>query len=168
MRLKHPFKALLISFLVRKHKIIKNITGVDYMTVEDITEVKNWSMHIINDILKHLDVDDNKSCPWCRLFYFGCGTIRCGYGTRHGYCIKYPNRAHRELNLNSTYGKIISDLNTKAADPDIVYIHPHPNLDISHLTDIRNLVREIKATYVSLKTIYKYQDISNYPTGGMG
>ena len=80
------------GFIYRKGKIIKDLTGVDYITEKDESELKKWQdsdiLIVANKFYK--GKGDTDVCPWCLLFIYKHGNkggcIECTYGKRHGRC----------------------------------------------------------------------------------
>ena len=96
----------IIKILELKQARIKELTGLDYITPEDLEEIKKINTKQIKKIMNRIkenynDLDDSDICPWCSVSFDECG--RCSYGTRHGFCDQE----------NSKYRKIIDKLGHK-------------------------------------------------------
>lgn len=95
------------GFILRKGKIIKELTGIDYITDEDKEEMREWTdpniLTIVHNFYK--ESSDMSICPWCILSgYITCSYYEktkvcqnCGYGKRHGICWKEDGNTYSEI-----------------------------------------------------------------------
>jgi hypothetical protein len=110
-------KEKLIRFLEKKNEIVKEMTGLSYITKEDIEDIKNWKDKnsekawetiVLNMEMSSFRTSKNKIvlpndcflCPWC-IIYDDEDCNNCGYKKRHGDC----------ESANSLYKKICNTKN---------------------------------------------------------
>lgn len=121
---------IIVKILMCKQEKIKHLTNIDYITDEDIEEVKTWSNEICtqildcmyNELCKLHYKEDHVICPWCIKIDYRtkdryCAT--CKYGKRHGVCW---------LGYSNTYQSILNQL---------------PGHDIEYIKDIPRLIDDI-------------------------
>ena len=84
------YKEKLIKYVQAKNKYIKNITGIDYVTEDDITDIMSWKKSECRQIWQKLNpAEEITGCPWCiktytKHPYLDCDA--CSYGNRNGEC----------------------------------------------------------------------------------
>ena len=97
------YKEKVIEFVMTKNALVSLYTELDYITNEDIEEIKSWSEEDCGIVYKHMAkyiirsinmpfstiIEDEVTCPWCIYsskikIYYDCDD--CGYGKRNGFC----------------------------------------------------------------------------------
>jgi hypothetical protein len=84
------YKEKLIKYVQAKNKYIKNITGINYVTEDDIDDIMSWEEEECKQIWRTLyPADELHGCPWCIKTYtkhlrLNCGA--CSYGNRNNKC----------------------------------------------------------------------------------
>lgn len=98
-------KEKILEYLKRKHKLINNITGLNYCYDSDFDDVEKWEDRICDQIwsemlayAKNQKLVLNrgglsaKLCPWCLFKHFMLiDCAKCGWGRAHGggNCMSY-------------------------------------------------------------------------------
>jgi len=138
---------LLIYYLQEKNTIIRNLVGMDYITNEDIEEIKEWSEKSVKLSLSNIGKtsSDIDNCPWCARFntvskaYNETSCLKCNYKNRHGSCIK---------NSNGDYSKIITSLRKLRVVSS--------GEGVSTVLGIKELLKNIRCTFKTMKNAFRY------------
>ncbi len=115
------YKQKIIEFVKLKNAIIEDLTGVNYITLQDITDIQKWLEDSCERIYKRLEYVIFKesihgvytdACPWC--IKYGVHCYSCEYKTNHGRCgekdslfVKYKKPGVDTLFSNVTYRGIL-------------------------------------------------------------
>jgi hypothetical protein len=103
------------EFVWSKGRILKEITGIDFITDEDRIEVEAWpdsDILIIANNFYRKDTDEY-ICPWCIIFkhrYLDNGCEYCTYGNRHGICRLEEDNVYERILFSLFRQKIIMAL----------------------------------------------------------
>ncbi len=122
------FKEKIIKFVKAKNDIIKLNCDVEYITNEDIEDIRKWSKfdcewtygQIVSAVYSlNASGLSETTCPWCinllDIPYDKCE--ECGYGIRHGICTKkgslyrsYNLKSVKDALTNKSYNRILKQL----------------------------------------------------------
>ena len=103
------YKEKIVEFIIAKNALVSLYTELDYITNEDIEEIKSWSEEdcgiVYENMAKHIirsfnrpistSMEDSTTCPWCVYSskirrHDNCN--ECGYGKRNGICDKFSSK----------------------------------------------------------------------------
>ena len=137
---------LLIYFIRQKNEILRNITGITYVSRDDIMELATWSKTDVIKVLDNLSSEaDICNCPWCILYRDVKSKCKnCEYGKRNVWC-ESPDRMgnYRKILTNLRERKIIGETNPLTKQPE-------------GLTNVRSIVAltdNVKFTYRAMHYI---------------
>lgn len=109
MKVLTVYHKLLIYFINRKNKILKDLTGFDYVTSEDLKELISWPKEDVKKFLSNMhELTDIGNCPWCAVYLQQPRCPDCGYGKRNGWCEKsLPRSRYLKILIYIRTAKII-------------------------------------------------------------
>ena len=98
----------LVKFVEMKNKIIKEKTGVTYITEEDIADIREWDEEVCKKVYDELCYWINgceieglttHTCIWCHYDDIANTTFddcdKCKYAKRHGMCYDLTSSYHK-------------------------------------------------------------------------
>jgi hypothetical protein len=84
------YKEKIIKYVQAKNKYIKNITGINYVTEDDIDDIMSWKEKECRLIWRKIKpINEINGCPWCIKTYIKHDFLNCtdcSYGNRNGKC----------------------------------------------------------------------------------
>lgn len=145
------YKNLLILFIKKKGSIIREVTGIDFITSGDIHEIYGWEDNLCQELIMFISlIDDHFLNPWCHINMNeidGYNCDKCTFGKRHGICGCE----------NSTYKMVIDSIRkAKIFDTTIQQYKLKAAKYIVNLRDIHKLYSyksEILVSYDKIKLL---------------